>query len=368
MTVNIGQNTINTTAIWLFNQTTSTWNYVVNSSGITYLNGIQTASIPYIPISLVSSILTIGNNYNSTLDELRVWNRSLSANEIAILYNVSLTKYKNNQWNFYTNSTNGTLSVTNTTTTTVYSQYINANSTLTNTGRISYNSSGFYFNDSINVKDKVYLTSAGIQIGNQSMIGNQGDFGISKNSPSFFLNDATVAFRFIGANGTNYLQSGTQFSCGSSADIYFTDMYSAHTWLTIKNTTGYIGIATTNPQATLEVNGSVFVDKPNEGYYLGSAKNWHIMDDSNTNIVINREVGTGNLSIPNGNVGIGNSNPNVTLDVSGSIKSFNMIVNGTLNVTNSIYTNNSQGFTGSGVTSCVITKINNGIIISAVCT
>ncbi len=46
------------------------------------------------------------NYFNGTIDEVRIWNRSLSANEINNLYYSNLKKYDTDKWSFYTNQTN----------------------------------------------------------------------------------------------------------------------------------------------------------------------------------------------------------------------------------------------------------------------
>jgi len=49
---------------------------------------------------------SIGDEFNGTLDEVRIWNRSLTDAEINQTYHSNLKKYDTNKWEFYTNQTN----------------------------------------------------------------------------------------------------------------------------------------------------------------------------------------------------------------------------------------------------------------------
>lgn len=59
--------------------------------------------------------------------------------------------------------------------------------------------------------------------------------------------------------GINMIQSGSNFNAGSSADLQITSMKDGASWVTIKNTTGRVGIGTTNPGQLLDVNGQVVI-------------------------------------------------------------------------------------------------------------
>ena len=102
-----------------------------------YVDGVQQSSAPSVTGSTVNNTnynLTIGvaSNYiapyfNGTIDEVRIYNRSLSAQEIQLLYQSELQKYTSSEWHFYANVTNlsdGT-----------YSYYGWANDTLGNSGQ-----------------------------------------------------------------------------------------------------------------------------------------------------------------------------------------------------------------------------------------
>ncbi len=65
----------------------------------------------------------------------------------------------------------------------------------------------------------------------------------------------TAALRIISSNNVNYIQTGTATTTGATADLRFTSMGTTATYMTIKNTTGNIGIGTINPTNKLDVNG-----------------------------------------------------------------------------------------------------------------
>ena len=114
-----------------------------------------------------------------------------------------------------------------------------------------------------------------------------------------------------GSDGKNYIQSGTALTSGSSADLIFGTIFNASQFLTIKGTTGYVGIGTTNPGSLLTVSGGVGIGS---GYNAFTAP-------------------TGGL-IVQGNVGIGTTNPGLNaLQVTG-----NVVTQGfTSNATNTVF-------------------------------
>jgi hypothetical protein len=79
-------------AYWKKNVTDLAWHHIVNSSGTIYVDGSQASEKIF--ISFTSSELIIGNSsdgvyYNGTLDEIRIYNRALSTDEIITLNNSS---------------------------------------------------------------------------------------------------------------------------------------------------------------------------------------------------------------------------------------------------------------------------------------
>jgi len=97
----------------------NTWYYVVMTrvSGTTYfyVNGNQTATsalVPSPPVNVLSigCQINVSNNpwryFNGTIDEVRVYNKSLSANEVTQQYYSNLYKYDLDKWAFITNQSN----------------------------------------------------------------------------------------------------------------------------------------------------------------------------------------------------------------------------------------------------------------------
>jgi hypothetical protein len=98
----------------------NTWYHVVmvRASGTTYfyVNGIQVSTSAPLPPNAPNDRLTIGNQmdpsnnptryFNGTIDEVRIYNRSLSADEVKQFYYSNFNKYNTDKWQFYTNETN----------------------------------------------------------------------------------------------------------------------------------------------------------------------------------------------------------------------------------------------------------------------
>ena len=86
-----------TVELWKKNSTDSAWFHLVNSSGTLYVNG-AVGSGQIIPATNSSGTVIIGKNnagnyFNGTIDDVRIYNRSLSADEIKALYNYTKPSY-----------------------------------------------------------------------------------------------------------------------------------------------------------------------------------------------------------------------------------------------------------------------------------
>jgi hypothetical protein len=105
--------------------TADTWTHlsaVFNSTGIAlYINGVLKNNHVYNRTGSFanSNAVTIGKRgsttgtFNGTIDEVRIWNRSLSADEVNQMYNRNLQKYNSTQWYLYVNqSKNSTMGLT----------------------------------------------------------------------------------------------------------------------------------------------------------------------------------------------------------------------------------------------------------------
>lgn len=103
--INVSVNENLTTISFFYKNSTSDWIHVVNSSGIIYVDGVEGTPVQY-PIFIQGNNLIIGKNnnsnyFNGTIDEIRIWNKSLSAEEAGILYKSNLRKSDSDKWEFY---------------------------------------------------------------------------------------------------------------------------------------------------------------------------------------------------------------------------------------------------------------------------
>ncbi|MBU2523129.1 MAG: LamG domain-containing protein, partial [Nanoarchaeota archaeon] len=95
----------------------NTWQFIVctynGSDSRAYVNGKLIATGAYTGGSTDNNPVYIGMYYSTSyswlgrIDEVRIYNRSLSADEISIQYYSNLRKYDSNKWAFYTNQTSG---------------------------------------------------------------------------------------------------------------------------------------------------------------------------------------------------------------------------------------------------------------------
>jgi hypothetical protein len=92
--------------------------------------------------------------------------------------------------------------------------------------------------------------SGGNFTGSTGSFTGTGDSIVSVNNTS-----SPAIIRTLTTASQVYFQSGTAFTSDSRANINFTSMYNATSFLTIKASNGNVGIATTNPLTKLHVNG-----------------------------------------------------------------------------------------------------------------
>jgi hypothetical protein len=91
-----------------------------------------------------SGNITNAQNFNGTIDELRIWNRSLSKDEVYQLYASNLRKYDTNKWELYINQSENS---TNTLSNSDYTYQAFISDTSSNTNQTEQRI--FYIQDSI---------------------------------------------------------------------------------------------------------------------------------------------------------------------------------------------------------------------------
>ena len=88
-----------TQELWVRNSTSSTFTHLVNNSGQLYANGALVDNASHkLPISNKTNSVRIGvfNNeeyFNGTIDEVRIWNKTLSQNQILQNYNDGIANF-----------------------------------------------------------------------------------------------------------------------------------------------------------------------------------------------------------------------------------------------------------------------------------
>jgi len=103
-----------------------------------------------------------------------------------------------------------------------------------------------------------FPTSGNVGIGTVSPISLLDIVG---NSPALYLRNASPAVSVIRIlpylDGATYFQTGSSTSRDARADLHFTSISGITDFMTIKGSTGNIGIGTTTPQTRLAVNGTI---------------------------------------------------------------------------------------------------------------
>jgi hypothetical protein len=83
----------------------------------------------------------------------------------------------------------------------------------------------------------------------------------------------------------------------------------------------YVGSTLAGSSGAVNIQGSGSNSYPSLNFSQNLTNYWTVGQRGDTNLYLYRQAGSGNLSIPSGNVGIGTTNPTVPLDVRGDIYS-----------------------------------------------
>jgi hypothetical protein len=125
--------------------------------------------------------------------------------------------------------------------------------------------------------------------------------GVGYTSAGGFINDSGVI------DADSGLTSGLSIMTRANAPIRF--YTNGHTNEVVRFTeTGNVGIGMISPAEKLTVSGNIFLQNDSNKMYFGMAKDWSLNYDG-ANMLINRESGGSNISIPNGNLGVGTNTP-----------------------------------------------------------
>ena len=184
-----------------------------------------------------------------------------------------------------------------------------SNWTVHTNGSDIYRSSG---NVGIGVTPGVALDVAGTIRGTGGIITGTSDTVLT------VTNTTTPAIlRTLTTGGQVYFQSGTAATSDSRANINFTSMYNGTNYLTIKGSTGNVGIGMTSPEDKLHT------DNIRIGDWIGSGNGFRFSMDTNAYLRIQYMTGQTvykdimALRYDTGNVGIGTTIPYAKLHVNG---------------------------------------------------
>jgi hypothetical protein len=160
--------------------------------------------------------------------------------------------------------------------------------------------------------------------------------GVANIAGEFYTSNQNNVARITGFGGDTFIQSGSNYNSGSASKIHFTRMKTGDTTMTINTTTFRVGINTQTPTNTLEVHGTFLVSTASQIIPLQNGNiQWYAQ--AYTAGVRRVRMGAYNNSpaghIPlvlnedGGNVGIGISSPQYTLDVAGTARFYPTTIN-----------------------------------------
>jgi len=182
-------------------------------------------------------ILAYQSFFNGTLDELRTWNRSLSADEIKQHYYSNLNKYDTDKWVLYENESNLSIGT--------YSYFASAKD---NSG-----------NENLTETRSLTISSGYVGVG--------GACDENSDCESNYCRDDYDPGQFCAATSTDCVHDGTSYS--NSTVLYYRWACSSGLW-----------IEDTTPPVALTVNNVEQDPSPTLGYY------WDSVNNGNTTVTL----------------------------------------------------------------------------------
>ena len=198
----------------------------INITGITWGSGDSPTQPPNVETNMRIGTWNHNTNreWNGTLDEIQIWNRTLSEEEIYQLYASNLNKFNQTQWYLYVNqSTNSTSGLNNAD----YTYFIsvkdkagNSNQTETRTVTISSDTtyptfSGYYDNNAS-------IISGGVALFNVTVENTNGTVFLTINGSDYYVNNVTSNVYNLSISGLineTYLYNWSSYGNGSSANL-----------------------------------------------------------------------------------------------------------------------------------------------------
>ncbi len=297
---------------------------VSNPAGPTFVSRVTTNATPY-DVKVVSNYAYVANLNAQTLQTIRVTNPALPAVINTLNVGYGLTTLAVSGFNLYVGGSNG-----------YFASFDTAGSFPVLLKSTLLPSNGTV--DSITV-DNGAIYAAVTTPGALEVIVESNGLSI----PDFTVSNVLTASNIVGAagavnvrgqlnldpNGTNMgtLANGLVFGAATSGEGFASkrstggnqnglDLYTNFTPRLSVSNGGAVGIGTTTPASTLEVDGDIRVTIANKPYVFSydSAGGYFYID----------EFGSGRrFAIKNGgNVGIGTTTPGYLLDVNGSLRCF----------------------------------------------